>query len=410
MWSLADPLALLLLPLPLLVRYFWRSGGAGQGGDALVVPAGIGARLARGGAGTGSIGSGPLLPSLAWIALVLALAGPQKLVPDLAAPVSGRELVLALDLSGSMVREDFEIDGKTVSRIDAVRHVATRFVKGRTGDRVALVLFGSTAYFGTPQTWDVNAVARAIDEATIGISGRATAISEALGIAMKRLVPSPATSKVIVLLSDGVNNAGPVRPRDAARLAASHGIRIHTIAMGPKELDENTINRDAVDTATLAAIAELSGGETFRVRTTADLERVATAIDRLETDEDDGPAADLHREYWAWPAGFGLAALVAILLGNVGVIPTIHKIALLAAIAAPAARPTTCGAPIDPSPQAVEGGEIGAAGAMQLPPRSSRRGQGWGTPEGREQYRPPSNTRNRAAHSRAARRPRGDLA
>ena len=318
MWSLADPLALLLLLLPLLIRYFWRSGGTGQGGDALVVPAGIGVRLARGGAGTGGTGNGLFLPTIAWTALVLALAGPQKLTPDLAAPVSGRELVLALDLSGSMVREDFEIDGQTVSRIDAVRHVATRFVKGRTGDRVALVLFGSTAYFATPQTWDVNAVARAIDEATIGISGRATAISEALGVAMKRLVPSPATSKVIVLLSDGVNNAGPVRPRDAARLAATHDIRIHTIAMGPKELDDNTVNNDAVDTATLAAIADLSGGETFRVRTTEDLEQVATAIDRLEANEDDGPAADLHREYWAWPAGIGLAALVAILLANAG--------------------------------------------------------------------------------------------
>ena len=318
MWSLADPLALLLLLLPPVVWRFWRAGRAGSGGDALVVPAGIGARLSRGSAGAGGRAGGLLLPGLAWIALVLALAGPQKLVADIAAPVSGRELVLALDLSGSMVREDFDIDGETVSRIDAVRHVASRFVKGRTGDRVALVLFGSTAYFATPQTWDVNAVARAIDEATIGISGRATAISEALGLAMKRLVPSPATSKVIVLLSDGVNNAGPVRPRDAARLAATHGIRVHTIAMGPKELDENTINRDAVDTATLAAIADLSGGQTFRVRTTRDRERVATAIDRLEADEDDGPAADLYREYWAWPAGIGLVALLAILLGQIG--------------------------------------------------------------------------------------------
>ena len=316
MWALADPLALLLLPLPLFVRWLWRSRGDGIAGDALLVPAGIGARLAGGRAGGAVETVGRALPLVIWVLLVLALAGPRKVVPDLAAPVSGREIVLALDLSGSMVREDFEIDGQQVQRIKAVKHVASRFARGRGGDRLSLVLFGSSAYFATPQTHDVHAVARAIAEAVIGISGRATAISEALGLAMKRLTPSDARTKVIVLLSDGVNNSGPVRPRDAARLAQENDIRVHTIAMGPNDLAADPKARDAVDYATLRAIAEQSGGEAFRVRTTADLEEVIAAIDRLEADEADGPAAELYLDYWSWPAGLGLAGLFILLIGK----------------------------------------------------------------------------------------------
>lgn len=314
MWSLADPLFLLLLPVPLLLMVLRRQASIAAG-DALVVPGGIGARLSQGRSGAQVRRMGRYLPLFVWVALVLALAGPRKIVPALAAPTTGREIVLALDLSGSMVREDFYIDGRTVQRIDAVKRVGAEFVRRRGGDRVALVLFGSSAYFATPQTYDVDAVAHAIREATIGVSGRATAISEALGLATKRLVQSGAASRVVILLSDGVNNSGPVRPRDAARLARDKGIRVHTIAMGPNDLDPATKTRDAVDTATLMAIAEISGGTGFRVRTTEDLQDVVAAIDRLEGNDDDGPAAELHRDYWSWPAGIGFLGLLAIILG-----------------------------------------------------------------------------------------------
>jgi len=273
----ATPLFFLLLPLPLLAMGLLppvRAQGA-----ALVVPGSILARFAGEGRGPSALRRWGL-PAMLWLALVVALAGPRVVVPAIAAPVSGREIVLALDLSGSMITKDFELDGKTAQRVDAVKRVASAFVRRRQGDRLALVLFGSEAYFATPQTYDVEAVAGAIEEATIGISGRATGISGALGLALKRLRQSEATSKVVILLSDGVNNAGAVKPRDAAQLAAETGVRVHTIALGPNDLiDRKSAQRGGVDTDTLTAIARISGGTAFRVKTTADLERVTAAID-----------------------------------------------------------------------------------------------------------------------------------
>lgn len=312
----ADPLFLLLLPAPLLVWLLLKP--IKEAGAALYVPEGLGNRLSLAADAGGSIGIrwGPVL---LWILLIIALAGPRLLVPNPAQQVSGRDLVLALDLSGSMVRKDFELDGTEVSRLDALKHAGTTFVRGRSGDRVALVIFASKAYYATPSTHDVNAVADAIEEAEIGISGRATGISDGLGLALKRLRDSEAASKVVILLSDGVNNAGPVKPRDAARLARDLGVRVHTIAMGPRDLSSADGERDAVDAKTLNAIAELSGGEYFRVKTTEDLVAVTEAIDRLEAIPADGPSALVHHPLWVWPAG--LAALLTIGLALPGLRP-----------------------------------------------------------------------------------------
>ena len=305
----ADPWVLLLLLVPLGIRLL--PGRSAATGPALIVPDGIGRQL--GGAGrtqTGAPLGAWLVPVLLWSALVVALAGPRQLLNHPTLPVTGRDLVLALDLSGSMVRKDFLLDGREIARLDALKHVARDFVLRRGGDRVALVIFASRAYYATPQTHDVTAVAKAIDAATIGVSGRATGISDGLGLALKRLRDSPAASKVVILLSDGVNNSGPVKPRDAARLAQELGVRVHTIAMGPRDLSNADGERDAVDADTLKAIADLSGGGYFRAKTTADLQAVADAIDQLEAIPSDGPAALVYRPLWPWPAG--LAALLAL--------------------------------------------------------------------------------------------------
>ncbi|MEM1299097.1 MAG: VWA domain-containing protein [Pseudomonadota bacterium] len=309
----ADPLLLLLLPLPLVAWFLLRP--AEVDGAALLVPEGIGSRFGLT-AGKGDSAAARWGPLLLWVLLVLAAAGPRLLVPNPALPVSGRDLVLALDLSGSMVRKDFTLNGQQVSRLDALKHAGTEFVLRRGGDRVALVIFASKAYYATPPTYDVRAVAQAIREAEIGISGRATGISDGLGLALKRLRGSQATSKVVILLSDGVNNSGPVKPRDAARLARDLGVRVHTIAMGPRDLANADGERDAVDAVTLNAIAELSGGTYFRAQTTADLVAVTEAIDRLETNPGDGPTALVHQELWVWPAG--LATLLALWLAVAG--------------------------------------------------------------------------------------------
>ena len=313
MFDFADPGFLLLLPMPVLAWYFLRNGAAA--GSALIVPEGIGTRFGLGGAAARAGWRDRLVPLLLWISLVIALAGPRLLVPNPALPVSGRDLVLALDLSGSMIREDFHLDGREVSRLTALKHAAADFVARRGGDRVALVIFGSRAYYATPPTHDVRAVAHAIEQAQIGISGRATGISEGLGLALKRLRESSARSKVVILLSDGVHNSGPVKPRDAARLAGELGITIHTIAMGPRDLRTADGERDAVDAETLKAIADLSGGQYFRAKTTEDLVAVTEAIDRLETTAGDGPAALAFRPLWTWPAGFAVLCCLGLIIG-----------------------------------------------------------------------------------------------
>jgi len=213
-----------------------------------------------------------------------------------------------------MITEDFELDGQKAQRVEVVKRVASAFVRRRRGDRLALVLFGSEAYFATPQTYDVEAVAAAIEEATIGVSGRATGISGALGLALKRFGKSDAASKVLILLSDGVNNSGAVKPRDAAQLATDLGVRVHTIALGPDDLENGaSAQKGGVDSETLKAIARISGGTAFRVKTTEDLEKVARQIDQLEGSDRIGPTAEYYRDLWIWPAILALLAAMGVL-------------------------------------------------------------------------------------------------
>ncbi len=303
--SFGWPLALLLLPLPWLMRLL--PPAAARGG--LRVPAHLLAGVGPGAA----TGRHTLLAALAWAALVVALAGPQISRTSDILPASGRDIALVIDLSGSMQKEDFQLDGQPISRLDAVKRTAAGFVAARRGDRIGLVIFGDRAYFAQPLTFDVNAVARAIDEAQIGISGRATAISDGLGLAMKRLAASDAPTRVVVLLSDGVDTSGKVQAVDAARLAASHGIRIHTIALGPQDLENQPQSRDAVDTRTLREVAELSGGTTFRVRGMDDLTAMAATLDRLEPNPGQRPPMRYWQSLWVWPAG--LALLTVLLIG-----------------------------------------------------------------------------------------------
>lgn len=315
MFELADPWFLLALPLPLLAMRMM--GALPMAGGAIAMPERIGrAFLAAGRIGTGARGGQVRFGVLwiIWALMLIAAAGPRELAPVSALKVTGRDLAIVLDLSGSMVRDDFHLDGRQVTRLEAVTHVGADFARRRGGDRVALIVFGSEAYYAAPFSFDVEAVARRIEGATIGISGRATNISDGLGLALKRMAESSAASRVVILLSDGVNNAGATNPRGVAELAAEMGVRVHTIALGPKDLTTAEAGeRGVVDAATLRAISDISGGESFRVRTSDDLAAVADALDRLESTDSDGLAAEVFRDHWVWPAalaglmGLGLA-------------------------------------------------------------------------------------------------------
>lgn len=217
MFEIADPLIFLLAPLPLLVARFVKPRR--MSGRALLAPDHIVESMSRAERKTaGALQTPPerILLWVIWALTLAALSGPRDLEPVSALKVSGRDLAIALDLSGSMVRDDFWLEGQQITRLDAVKTVGAEFARRRGGDRVALIIFGSEAYYAAPFTFDTQAVARRIEEAVIGVSGRATNISDGLGLALKRMEKSEAASKVVILLSDGVNNAGATNPRGVA--------------------------------------------------------------------------------------------------------------------------------------------------------------------------------------------------
>lgn len=314
MWQFATPFAFILLPLPLLVM--WLAPADARVGGALKVPGTV-----VGGQGdvapTGAAQSRTkLIAWLAWVALVSALSGPQIVLPASALPTTGRDLMIALDLSGSMERRDFSLDGITARRLDVVRKLGSTFVRGRAGDRVGLVAFADRAFVAAEPSYDVDAVAEAFDAAAIGLVGRSTAIGEGLGLALRRLADAPGKSRVAVLLSDGANNAGSALPRDVARLAQELGIRVHTIAMGPRDTTEIVgYDPDVVDAAALKDISDRSGGAFFRVRTTDDLQKAIASIDEIEPTRTLAPPAPVWRELWPWPAALALLAAAAAAIG-----------------------------------------------------------------------------------------------
>ena len=216
-----------------------------------------------------------------------------------------------------------------MNRLTAVKRVGTDFIRRRAGDRIGLVIFADQAYVAAAPSFDTAAVARALDEATIGISGRSTGIGDGLGLALRRLDPKDTatngdgaaapSAKAVILLSDGANNAGQTAPKDVAALAKELGIRVYTIALGPRDMADADGEQDVVDTETLRDMAQASGGEAFRVRTTEDLVRVADAIDRLEGGRALAPPLPLRRELWPWPAALALAAAAALLATRRGV-------------------------------------------------------------------------------------------
>ena len=307
---LAAPLALLLLPLPLLARRLLPPQPAQLA--AMRLPGAIGAAALPANAQRRTLTRTRALKALLWCALVLALSGPARLVATADTSASGRDILLSLDLSGSMAIEDFDLDGQRISRLEAVKQVAQGFVASRAGDRIGLVLFADRAYVAAPLTHDLAAVSRAIEEAGIGITGRSTAIAEGLGLALKRVVAGAAQGQVIVLLSDGKETGARMDARQVAALAAERGVRVHTIALGPDDLETRPASRDAVDIALLREIAAASGGTSYRVRDMADLAAMAADLDRLEPNPSRRPPVLVPQPLWIWPAMLALLAALGL--------------------------------------------------------------------------------------------------
>ncbi len=230
---------------------------------------------------------------LLWLLLLLAAARPMWIGEPVELPNSGRDLMMAVDISGSMRIEDMQVGDALVPRVDAVRHIGGQFIGARKGDRVGLILFGSRAYVQSPLSFDTTTVQRFLAEAQVGFAGEETAIGDAIGLAVKRLKERPAESRVLILLTDGQDTASSVKPLDAAKLAAAEGIRIYTIGVGADSLTlpglfgssfgSRQVNPSAeMDEPGLREIARLTGGEYFRARNPQELANIYKTLDRLE--------------------------------------------------------------------------------------------------------------------------------
>ena len=214
---------------------------------------------------------------LIWLLLLVAIARPTWIGDPIELPNSGRDLMMAVDISGSMRIEDMQAGQSMVTRVAAVRQVGAQFISQRSGDRLGLILFGSKAYVQSPLTFDTATVEQFLSEAQIGFAGQETAIGDAIGLAVKRLRDRPAESRVLILLTDGQDTASAVKPLEAAQLAARLGIRIYTIGVGADSMTlpglfgssfgQRQVNPSAeLDEAGLQEIARLTGGEYFRAR------------------------------------------------------------------------------------------------------------------------------------------------
>ena len=258
-----------------------------------------------------------LLAVLAWILLVSAAARPQWIGETIHLPVSGRSLMLAVDISGSMRTEDMLINGRPMMRLSAVKLVAGEFVEQREGDRLGLILFGDQAYLQTPLTFDRRTLNILLREAAIGLAGNSTAIGDAIGLAVKRLRDQPEKNRVLILLTDGTNTAGSVDPLKAADLAASEGVRIYTIGVGaddqmPEPFRLLLSSRSELDEATLQAIAQKTGGRYFRARDTRSLQQIYALLDAIEPVSEDHQSYRPVEEMYAWP--LALALLLSLLM------------------------------------------------------------------------------------------------
>lgn len=319
MIEFAWPWMLILMPLPWLVRQLLQPA-AGTGEAALRVPFLKELPAVSASGQVRARAPWPLwLALIAWFLLILSAMRPQWLGEQVQIPVSGRDLLLVVDLSESMQQDDFYIRGQRVDRLTATKWVAGEFIERRAGDRIGLILFGERAYLQAPLTFDRDTVRTLLYEAAIGLAGRSTAIGDAIGLAIKRLRKKVDTDRIVILVTDGANTAGNVFPLEAAELAAREGLKIYTIGIGA---DEDIIrslfgnrrynpSRD-LDEATLKAIAEVTGGRYFRARDTEELEKIYSLLDELEPIEKDLQQFRPRTALYYWP--LAMAVMIALLL------------------------------------------------------------------------------------------------
>lgn len=312
MFEFQWPWLLLLLPLPLLVRYF-APAVQSSGRSALRVPFIAQLEQAAGHTGSPRLNSSRMLLVLAlltWISLLLAAARPQWLGEPTAITLQGRDLLLAVDLSESMLEQDFILNNQVVNRLSATKAVASDFIERRDGDRLGLILFGDEVHLQAPLTHDRQTVKQLLLEAQIGLAGKKTAIGDALALAVKRFKALNSQQRILILLTDGSNTAGVLSPVRAARLAKEEGVKVYTIGIG----QEGFWGRSDLDERTLTQIARITGGQYFRARNLEELARIYGLLDELEPVEQDNDYYRPVTSLFQWPLMLALLCWAGVLL------------------------------------------------------------------------------------------------
>ena len=259
----------------------------------------------------------PILAILMWFSLIIAATRPVLYLDATPFQVSGKEMLLTVDLSGSMRKEDMYLAGDEVNRLVAVKSVVSEFITRRQGDRMGLIVFGTQAFLQSPLTYDLNTVNTLLNETEIGMAGNNTAIGDAIGLTLKHLYESKSTNNaILILLTDGSNTAGNVNPLDAASKAQEMGLKIYTVGVGKIKsrngLDRFMTNKSDMDIDTLTKISDLTGGQFFQANDTEQLGEIYQYINELESVEHEIFSYRLRTEFYVWPLGF--AFLLSLLL------------------------------------------------------------------------------------------------
>lgn len=269
---------------------------------------------------------------LIWALILIALAGPRWVGPPIPLAREGYNLMLALDLSGSMELPDMRLHGRPVSRLTIVKRAAEAFVQARTGDKIGLILFGSRAYLQTPLTYDHQNVLMRLEDATVGLAGKTTSIGDALGLAVKRLKTAPKQGRVIILLTDGVNNSGILPPLKAAELARADDIKVYTIGLGtepdPRALNHVFLNINTaaeLDEATLQQVAKMTGGRYFRATDLNSLQSIYDTINTLEKTTQEKASIRPQQEYYPWPLALAYLLFLYWLCLDTGLLATMRR-------------------------------------------------------------------------------------
>lgn len=306
MITFAWPWLLLLFPLPLLV-YWLPQKRNNRTSAALKIP-----QLMKNSSvniTTKATNKSPLvILSVCWLLVVLALSQPQWLGDAIDIPTEGREMMIAVDLSGSMQIEDMSLQGSTVNRLDMLKVVLGNFIERRTGDRLGLILFADDAYMQTPMTFDRKTVKQMLDESVLGLVGRKTAIGDAIALAVKRFDAKQKSNKVLLLLTDGQNTTGKITPEQALELAIAKDITIYSIGIGADVMLQQSLfgtrsvnPSSELDEKTLTKLAQQTGGKYFRAKDSQGMELIYSLLDQLEPVEQDQQQMRPLTALFYWP-------------------------------------------------------------------------------------------------------------